>query len=130
MDTNVLTSALAARGLCAELLEAVIQQHELLIGPPLVAELERVLMTKLGLPKDIVAAFIALLDEQANSHDASVSFDHPQVDDDDKIIVATALSARADIFVTGDKALLRTVSLGGMPILSPREAWRRLAAVP
>jgi len=32
LDTNVLVSALATRGLCADLLRKVLTEHELLVG--------------------------------------------------------------------------------------------------
>jgi predicted nucleic acid-binding protein len=38
LDTNVLASALATRGLCAELFEVVLQSHELLVSPPVLKE--------------------------------------------------------------------------------------------
>jgi predicted nucleic acid-binding protein len=46
LDTNVLASALATRGLCAELFEVVLQSHELLVSPPVLKELECVLPEK------------------------------------------------------------------------------------
>jgi hypothetical protein len=33
LDTNVLVSAFATRGLCADLLELVLLQHELIVKP-------------------------------------------------------------------------------------------------
>ena len=38
LDTNVLVSALATRGLCAELYERLLTEHEVVIGEPVVAE--------------------------------------------------------------------------------------------
>jgi predicted nucleic acid-binding protein len=49
-DTNVLAAAIAARGLCSELLEIIIHDHELLTCQAVLDELERVLAEKLRLP--------------------------------------------------------------------------------
>jgi putative PIN family toxin of toxin-antitoxin system len=126
LDTNVLASALATRGLCAELFEAVLQSHELLISPPVLKELERVLPAKLGLSRQITAEFIALLQVYAtivNSTNVAVSLPDP----DDEPIVASALSGKARVFVTGDKALLELGSVEGLPVVSPRQFWELLS---
>jgi predicted nucleic acid-binding protein len=46
LDTNVLASAIATRGLCAELFEGIIADHELLISREVLRELERTLQGK------------------------------------------------------------------------------------
>lgn len=47
-------------------------------------------------------------------------------DPDDAWILAAALTANADWFVTGDKALLEMGQASGMPIIHPRQAYLRL----
>jgi putative PIN family toxin of toxin-antitoxin system len=126
LDTNVLASALATRGLCAELFEAVLQSHELLVSPPVLKELERVLPDKLGQSRQITAEFIDLLQDYAtivNSTNVAVSLPDP----DDEPIVASALAGKARVFVTGDKALLELGSVEGLPIVSPRQFWELLS---
>ena len=126
LDTNVLASALATRGLCAELFEAVLQSHELLISPPVLKELERVLPTKLGQSRQITAEFIDLLQVYATLvHSTNVAVSLP--DPDDEPIVASALSGKARVFVTGDKALLGLGSVEGLPLISPRQFWELLS---
>jgi len=49
---------------------------------------------------------------------------------DDAYIIAAALEARVDIFVTGDQVLLDLGCVGGMSILSPRQAYQRLRGLP
>ena len=44
-------------------------------------------------------------------------------------IPACALSGRADVFVTGDKALFDLGAVRTMPILWPRQMWQRLAGM-
>jgi len=126
LDTNVLASALATRGLCAELFEAVLQSHELLVSPPVLRELERVLPAKLGQSKQITMEFIDLLKVYATIV-KSVSLAVSLPDPDDEPIVASALSGKAQVFVTGDKALLELGKVEGLPIVSPRKFWEILA---
>lgn len=47
-------------------------------------------------------------------------------DPDDDAILATALAARADLLVTGDKDLLVLGSYEGIPIVTPAECLARL----
>jgi len=77
LDTNVLASSIATRGLCSELLEIVIHDHELLTCRPMLRELERVLTEKLRLPEPVVAGFLGLLKAEATvveSHSSGPPF--------------------------------------------------------
>ena len=53
-DTNVLVSAFATRGLCADLLYAVLAEHQLIVGEAVLGELVDVLERKIGLPSDVL----------------------------------------------------------------------------
>ena len=55
LDTNVLVSAYAARGLCADLLRLVLGEHALLTGAVNLVELRRVLTERLAAPPEVVA---------------------------------------------------------------------------
>lgn len=124
LDTNVLASALTTRGLCAELFEVVLQSHELLLSDLVLKELERILPDKLGQSESITEGFISLL----RSEGALITNDHPAPplpDPDDEAIVASALAGGAQVFVTGDKALLKLETIEQLPIISPREFWER-----
>ena len=127
LDTNVLASALTTRGLCAELFEVVLQSHELLISDPVLKELERILPDKLGQSESITERFISLL----RSEGFLITNDYPAPslpDPDDEPIVASALAGGATVFVTGDKALLKLITIEQLPIISPRAFWKRLSA--
>ncbi len=50
-------------------------------------------------------------------------------DDEDDLVLATAVAARADYLVTGDKYLLRIGEFRGIPIVSPRDFLNTMLAL-
>lgn len=126
LDTNVLVSAFAARGLCAELLEAILLQHELVTGRNVLRELEKALLQKVkATPErcnDAVASLLAgaaQVIETADPADCGASAE-------DALILGEAVAGGATFFVTGDAALLRLKSIALIRIVSPRELWDSL----
>ena len=61
LDTNALVSALATRGLCADVLQACLSDHWLLVGESVLRELRSVLRRKLGLPEEMISEVEAFL---------------------------------------------------------------------
>ena len=129
LDTNVLASSIATRGLCSELLESVIHDHELLTCQPVLRELERVLTEKLRLPEAVVAGFLSLLKAEATVVESRKIPSIPIKDADDIRILACAVVGKADVFVTGDKELLDLRKIEDLTVVSPRELWNRLAGL-
>ncbi|RLJ63695.1 putative toxin-antitoxin system toxin component, PIN family [Sulfurisoma sediminicola] len=125
LDTNVLASALATRGLCAELFEFVLAEHELVASAELLAELERILTAKLRIPAAVTAGFISLIAESSEVVREPGPIPDGIPDPDDAPLIAAALAGGAKCFVTGDKALLDLGAVAAMPILSPRQFWER-----
>jgi len=124
-DTDVLAAGLLGRGLCRELVDELILRRELLVGEPVRAELERFLRDALGVPQGDRERATALLDRLPQASTAPVeAIDVP--DPDDLPVVAWAVAAGADLFVTGDKALLAEGGFEGLAVVSPQECWRSL----
>lgn len=126
LDTNVLVSAAATRGLCADVLREVLISHKLVVSPPLFSELENILKKKLNLPYELISEFIEIL--QQDAHQSSQS-DLPDVeiqDKDDLTILSSAPNGETDVFITGDKELLELSRINDMDIISPKMFWERL----
>ena len=126
LDTNVLVSAVATRGLCADVVREVLLSHRLIISLPLFTEVEKALRGKLGAPPNFISEFIQTLKQDALLSIPTVQPDVLLKDKDDLIILASALSAQADLFVTGDKEILGLQKIGKMQIVSPRGFWEKL----
>ena len=129
LDTNVLASGIATRGLCSELLESVIHDHELLTCRPVLRELERVLARKFRLPEAVVAGFLALLKAEGTLVESRKNPRIPIKDADDIPVLACAIAGKAGVFVTGDKELLDLRKIEDLTIVSPRELWNQLAGL-
>ncbi len=123
LDTNVLVSAFAARGLCADLFEVVLLEHELIAGGAVLAELRRTLRTKLKLPVARCDEIVEYLRDMAAVRVGPPAPVSARVDADDAAILGEALGGDAEVFVTGDAAVQRLHELQRMKILSPRQFW-------
>lgn len=128
LDTNVLASATATRGLCADVFREVLTSHELVVSDALLNELTRILKDKFGASQDLITGVVRLL-----RHDTIFAkpTERPKVtlkDKDDLVILSAALTASADVLVTGDKELQSLKQVGDLKILSPRQFWDQLTA--
>ncbi len=126
LDTNVLVSSLTVRGLCSELLESIFNEHDLLVCEPILQELKRILAEKFHLPAPITREYIKLIKTESELVTAQAAVNIKLNDMDDLRILAFIIPARPDVFVTGDKELLKHAEIEGIPILSPRQFWLEL----
>jgi putative PIN family toxin of toxin-antitoxin system len=128
LDTNVLVSAFAARGLCAELFELVLLEQDLILGRSVLQELSKALQQKVKLPARDMAAIITFLENEASQLVESSNPAAVDVDRDDAIVLGDAIVGHAEVFVTGDAKILRVGRYGDIRIVSPRGFWELLQA--
>ena len=128
LDTNVLVSAFASRGLCADLLELVLLEHDLIVGENVLRELVRALRDKVKLPAARSAEIADFVSGEAALVVGKVKPAIAMVDSDDALVLAEALAGQAELFVTGDAALLKLAVLEGLKLVSPRQFWEALHA--
>jgi putative PIN family toxin of toxin-antitoxin system len=127
-DTNVLIAGIVAEGLCRELLEIHLPEHDLVLSDALLAELAEVLRNRFDLEADelpIVRLY--------RRHAVRVEIEPLEApvcrDADDDLVLATALAGGAEVIVTGDEDLLTLGEWRGIAILSPRRFLERLAGI-
>ena len=123
LDTNVLVSAFAVRGLSADLLDVVLLEHDLVTGRAVLQELEKALRSKIKLPAERCAEIIEYVSSEAVMVVENASRASCNAEEDDRLVPGEALLGGAETFVTGDAALVTLGSLEGMRILTPRQLW-------
>jgi putative PIN family toxin of toxin-antitoxin system len=129
LDTNVLVSAVATRGLCADLLAVILAEHDLVLGETVLTELGQVLARKVGLPKGTIRELEAFLRAQARVVSAAGAVAHGRLDAADARVVAEAVAGGADVRVTGDREM-PSVSEAALAVVSPRGLWEQLRSGP
>ena len=129
LDTNVLVSGFATRGLSADVVRLLLAEHELLTGEVVLEETRRVLTEKFGVPEEKADEIEGLLRRR---HVEPLPESDPPVevrDSDDEIVLASAIAAGAEILITGDKDLLdvadelERLSAESLRIMTPRTFW-------
>ena len=125
-DTNVLISAFAARGLCADLMRVVLAEHELQTGDVNLIELRRVLRDRFKAPPAQIDRVEARLRDQSIVERPDEVVPLKVRAADDAWVLASAVAGGADILVTGDQDLLVLAAKAPLPIVSPRAAWEQL----
>jgi len=129
LDTNVLVSAFATRGLCADLFRSVVAEHELVLGEVVLEEFRRVLTIRFRMSKEQVRRIEAYL----RSHEIvpkPAERDPIKVRDEaDRWVLASAHNARVDVVVTGDSDLLSVADQARVRIVNPREFWEMLRKI-
>ena len=132
LDTNVLVSGFATRGLSADVVRLLMAEHELLTGEVVLEETRRVLTEKFGVPEERTAEIERLLrrhhvepvpDPESPASDPPVEVRDP----DDAVVLASAISAEAEILITGDSDLLDIAGrVDALRIMKPRTFWKEV----
>lgn len=123
LDTNLLASAFATRGVCADVLRVVLAEHTLVTGEVVLQELRRVLGRRIGLPPQAVNEIGEFLREHEVTAKPRARAAVPQRDPDDQWILASAIQGRADVLITGDRDLLDIAGTAPVRIVDPRGFW-------
>jgi putative PIN family toxin of toxin-antitoxin system len=126
LDTNVLVSAVATRGLCADIFNLVLAQHQLVVGATVLTELQRVLRQKMGVPNKIVRELDGFLRKEAIIAAKANALGVALRDETDVPVLAEAVAGGAEVLVTGDRDLLEITDKVPIRILTPRGFWEML----
>jgi putative PIN family toxin of toxin-antitoxin system len=127
LDTNVVASALLWDGSPRRLLQLARSEHvALFTSVPLLAELTGIL-SRPKFEKKIAASLLSV-DRLVDLYTELAALVRPSPverlapDPDDDMVIGTAIAAKADFIVTGDRALLSLAEYEGGRIISVNEA--------
>ena len=131
LDTNVVASALLWGGAPRLLSQAAREKRvELFTSTPLLAELTDILGRR-KFEKKIAAVTLSvdqLVDRYAELATLVRPILTPRIapDPDDDVVIGTAIAAKADVIVTGDRSLLSVIEHQGVRIIGVSEAVRAI----
>ena len=125
LDSNVLISAFATRGLCAALFRELVASHDLLISNYILEEVHEKLLRKFRISKPVANSIRDLLMQYVVAPEELPEISATIRDPDDVPIVAFAAAVRADALITGDRDLLDVASELPVEVLSPRAFYDR-----
>lgn len=126
LDTNVLVSAVATRGLCADLFNLILAEHELIVGETVLTKLRKALREKFRVSGRVIDEFDALLRQEATVVKATPPLAVNIRDKSDLPMLSEAIAGNAEVLITGDKDLLEVSEELSLEILTPRGLWYRL----
>ena len=129
LDTNVLLAAFGTRGLCEALYATCLEGHEVVCSEQILGELRRHLTRALHMPERRAEELVAFVRESSELVEPALIPSSACRDPDDLPVLGTAVAARAELLVTGDRDLLAPGHHDGIPIVTPRDCYERLAAM-
>jgi putative PIN family toxin of toxin-antitoxin system len=130
LDTNVLVSALATRGLCEDIFRLILVEYEMVVSEALLVEVDSALEEKLSLPRDVIESLIDFLSRESTFSNTERLIDIELQDQTDIPILSSAYNGGSEVFITGDKQLHLVGKIGDMMILSPRMYWEMMTTIP
>jgi putative PIN family toxin of toxin-antitoxin system len=119
-DTNVVVAGIVAEGLCREILEIQVPEHDVILSQVLWDELVTTLRRKFGLTPDELP-ILALYRQHSTWCEPAALADAVCRDPDDDWVLATAVAGGAEVIVSGDADLLSLSAYSGIEMLSPRQ---------
>lgn len=121
LDCNVLVSAAISRGTCRQVLDEVAHSHTLCYSQATLQEFLRVsryTYIKPYFPRvQKIVKTILRIGVEVIPADRSITLPDP----DDVVYLQTALAAKADILITGNRKHFPFENYAGVRVLSPRE---------
>jgi putative PIN family toxin of toxin-antitoxin system len=125
LDSSVLIAAHISRaGVCAELLDEVLMDHQLVVSDFILDEVVRKLREKFHFPTRQATSVRSTL---AAAADGVTPADIPVNscrDAADLPVLGTAIAGKVDVLITVDKDLLVLVSFDGIAIVKPGGFWK------
>jgi putative PIN family toxin of toxin-antitoxin system len=123
-DSNVLIAAFVARGICADLLEHAVRVHDPATSEFILDEVDRKLREKIRVTESQADQAVKLLRTRFEIVEPATIEKEACRDQDELLVLGTAVAARCDVLVSGDKDLLNLDTFRGIRIISPGAFWK------
>jgi len=124
LDSNVLIAAFVARGVCADLLEHAVRVHDPATSEFILDEVHTKLREKIRVTTSQADQAVKLLRSRFEVVEPVTIDEEACRDPDDLPVLGTAVAARCDVLVSGDKDLLELETFRGIRIVSPGAFWK------
>ena len=124
IDTNVIIAAFISHGVCNELLEHCVINHDVVLSSFILDELKDKLTDKFKFTTRDATAVVSLLKSRCSVVRTQSLPSPVSRDPDDDNIIATAISGACALIITGDKDLLDLKKTGDILIVSPDQFWQ------
>ena len=124
IDTNVIIAAFISHGVCNELLEHCVINHDVVLSSFILDELKDKLTDKFKFTTRDATAVVSLLKSRCSVVRTQSLPSPVSRDPDDDNIIATAISGACALIITGDKDLLDLKKAGDSLIVSPDQFWQ------
>jgi putative PIN family toxin of toxin-antitoxin system len=124
IDTNVIIAAFISHGVCNELLEHCVINHDVVLSSFILDELKDKLTDKFKFTTRDATAVVSLLKSRCSVVRTQSLPSPVSRDPDDDNIIATAISGACALIITGDKDLLDLKKAGDILIVSPDQFWQ------
>jgi putative PIN family toxin of toxin-antitoxin system len=126
LDTNVLLAGVATHGICEGLLALAYRDHSVVLSEHFLNELAEHYVGKFKASGEQFSLVVETLRKHCEIVEPAPVSPDAFGDVDDLPVLGTAVAARADALITGDKKLLELGTYQVIPILSPREFYERI----
>ncbi len=123
VDTNVLISALIGHGKARRLLIELLEGHQVVSSPQILAELADVVSREkfMEVDRSQVSSFLSILASKVVLVTVTKSFKTAAEDPDDAMVLSTAYGGKATHIVSGDRHLLGLKRFMGIRIVTVNE---------
>lgn len=130
LDARVLAAAFTARGLCADVLRAVLSHHELLTARPILRELRGLLSERLGVPRSAADQIVPFVRGQAVLLDTGSDEAYADRRRRAAWLVAQGRPAGVDVVVRAHLRDQDAIASDTPQLTDARGFWRLLSGVP
>ena len=126
LDSSVLIAACVSRaGVCSELLEEVLERHDLVLSNCILDEVRRQLTRKFFMPASLIDRVVGSLHRAAIVVEPATLPTDACRDPSDIPVLDTALGGQAALLVTVDRGLLSLTTYRDILIIKPGAFWRQ-----